>query len=124
MSRESWPWVGFDGWAKHAATDVAHRRAGGRRRYNAARQRERELRRDRLSALAVETWPRFMTDRGWQAWAARQLGVSRATLCRDVDAILAEQFGRRGTFCITHRLLRALMPTPAETSILDRHGTS
>jgi hypothetical protein len=47
-----------------------------------------------------------LLDRGWQAWAARQLDVDRATICRDVDAILAEISppGLR----LSHGLLRAL----------------
>ncbi|MGE4056657.1 MAG: hypothetical protein AB7F99_17850, partial [Vicinamibacterales bacterium] len=97
-------------------------RAGGRRRYNAERQRVREERRDQLAALVVETWPRFMTDRGWQSWAARQLGVSRASVCRDVDAIIQAESGGGRPFRITFQFIRALIPTSREAAVLKRLG--
>lgn len=64
--------------------DSICRRAGGRRRYNAQRQHQAALRRLRVGAL--------MNQLGWfthgvPAEVARQLGVSRSTVCRDLKAI-------------------------------------
>lgn len=73
------------------------------------------------------TNPLGFIERGWQTRAARALGVDRATVCRDVDAILGEIFGtgtRVGEFelRITCRVLRALLPTAAETRLYARLG--
>jgi hypothetical protein len=74
------------------------------------------------------TNPLGFVQRGWQTRAAHTLGVDRATVCRDVDALLAEMFGTaeiRGTglqLRITCRVLRALLPTPAETRLYARLG--
>ena len=118
VERRGGPWIardrwGWPDWRLPVVTDGAHRRAGGRRRYNAHRRRSAELRRERVLALMAMTAPRFMTERGWQARTARELGVSRATVCRDVDALLAEMFGGREPIRITFRLLRAVQQTPA-----------
>lgn len=61
------------------------RRAGGRRRYNATRQVRARVRRESVARL----WLAGKGRRGWQARAARQLGVSPATISRDFDAMLA-----------------------------------
>jgi len=111
--RRSGPWIardrwGWPDWSLAVPADGAHRRAGGRRRYNADRRRAAELRREQVLAQMAASGSRFMTERGWQARTARELGVSRATVCRDVDALLAELFGSGGPFRITFRLLRAL----------------
>ena len=76
-------------WGCPTDAQTAYRRAGGRRRYNAERARERERRRDRVAAIAVELGPRFFA-RGAQAEIARRLGVHRSTVCRDLEEILAE----------------------------------
>jgi len=65
--------------------------------------------------MIAETWPAVMADHGWQARAARALGVDRATICRDVDVLLADVLGVGG-----YRLLRALTWTPAERRTLAR----
>lgn len=65
------------------------RRAGGRRRYNAQRRGEALLRRvyvARLSLAWTMTHPNPL-QRGKGAWIARQLGVSEATISRDLAAI-------------------------------------
>lgn len=66
------------------------RLAGGRRKYNKARQDARDLRRDRL------TWIAYcedinMFERGAQADMARRLGVSPATICRDVAWLMGHR---------------------------------
>ena len=63
----------------------AYRRAGGRRRYHARRRREAEERRARVAELVMQ-W-------GWvqgtQARIAREVGVSEATISRDMRRIYA-----------------------------------
>jgi hypothetical protein len=64
---------------------------GGRNRYNRRRAWEKWRRRGRLLELLRglrNVW-------GLQSELARELGVSRATLCRDMKAVGAAQ-GRKG----------------------------
>jgi hypothetical protein len=74
------------------------------------------------------TNPLGFIERGWQTRAARELGVDRATICRDVDALLGQISGTgkldgmNFEFRITRRLLCALMPTAAETQLYARLG--
>lgn len=121
LSLSRWRW----GW--RVADDVAHRRAGGRRRRNAEQTAARIARRERVLALMYDPKkPLGFIARGWQTRVARDLGVDRATICRDVDALLREMFepvqfgGLR--FVVTCRFLRALLPTPAERRIYARLG--
>lgn len=71
-------------WSGATSTDEVARRAAGRRLYNARRSEEREWR--RLDVLA------YLQERGWyhglQAKIARELGVSEATISRDIASIL------------------------------------
>ena len=60
--------------------DEVCRRAGGRRRYNAERQRGAEKRRAEVARLLVK-YGRHK--RGTRARIARELGVSEATVSRD-----------------------------------------
>lgn len=65
------------------------RRAGGRRRYNHQRRGEALVRRwhvARLSLVWAETHPDPL-QRGKGVWIARQLGVSEATISRDLAAL-------------------------------------
>lgn len=67
------------------SAEEAYRRAGGRRHYHARRRREAEERRARVAELVIQ-W-------GWvqgtQARIARELGVSEATISRDMRKIYA-----------------------------------
>jgi len=63
----------------------AYRRAGGRRRYHARRRREAEGRRARVAELVI----RWGWVQGTQARIARELGVSEATISRDMRKIYA-----------------------------------
>lgn len=63
----------------------AYRRAGGRRRYHAQRRREAEARRARVAELVM----RWGWMQGTQARIARELGVSEATISRDMRKIYA-----------------------------------
>src|SRR5690349_6115939 len=94
-------------WTAETTPEAAARRAGGRRRYNAWRQHLAFYRRVKLSRLlsAKES----LIERGVQARLARELGVSRATICRDVRVILA--WGHPCPYC------GAYMKPPAEASL-------
>jgi hypothetical protein len=77
-------------WSEGVSDHEAAWRAGGRRRYNAWRKFRAEFRRRELARLmCVQGGPSF-----WRSGAAlaRRLGVSRATICRDRQALL------RGTY--------------------------
>lgn len=63
-----------------------YRRASGRRRYNARRKLAASLRRQRIATLLKSRpWVR-----GIQTALAIELGVSQATLSRDVKAVLGD----------------------------------
>jgi hypothetical protein len=66
--------------------DEVCRRAGGRRRYNLNRRAEMFARR----IIILSRIPRDpgCTRRGWCAALAREFGVSRATISRDIWAVL------------------------------------
>lgn len=67
-------------WSQPTSNDAAYRRAGGRARYNLKRFDVAFKRRQSLLLLLRHKAPR----RGDLAHLARQLGVSKATVCRDV----------------------------------------
>jgi len=67
------------------SAEEAYRRAGGRRRYHAQRKREAEERRARVAELVM----RWGWVQGTQARIARELGVSEATISRDMRKIYA-----------------------------------
>jgi DNA-binding NarL/FixJ family response regulator len=67
------------------SAEEAYRRAGGRRRYHARRRREAEERRARVAELVI----RWGWVQGTQARIARELGVSEATISRDMRRIYA-----------------------------------
>jgi hypothetical protein len=69
-------------------SEQVFKRAGGRRRYNLQRQRAAEARRDQVERL-LDLYGRR---RGVQARIARELQVSRATVCRDARAISAVEW--------------------------------
>src|SRR5438067_8234189 len=121
MSKQRpWSWE-REQWRALVADSVAYRRAGGRRRRNAEQQLAKAIRRNRLLGMMYDPQRPFgFVERGWQTRTARALGVDRATICRDLDAMLSEMFGT-GEIAgaglqlrLTCRVLRALLPTPAE----------
>lgn len=71
-------------WSKGADGSTVARRAAGRRAYNAHRQWAVRVRRLQVLDL-VGRYGR--TTRGVQARIAHELGVSRATVCRDWHAV-------------------------------------
>lgn len=74
-------------WGATTSNRAVALRAGGRRRYNAERQAARERRRRLLVRLCFRhgSWA-FAYRLG--AELARHLGVSRATICRDLAAVM------------------------------------
>ena len=127
-SPRPWSWE-REQWTSHTTDSIAYRRAGGRRRRNAEQQLAKVIRRHRLLDMMYSpTNPLGFVERGWQTRAARDLGVDRATICRDLDAMLGEMFGTQelpGTglqLRITCRVLRAILPTPAEKRLYARLG--
>src|SRR5262245_9818981 len=72
-------------WNRTVSNAEAFHRASGRRHFNAMRKLEQTLRRRRVVKL-LELYGFYRTG----ASIARQLGVSRSTICRDVKALLAE----------------------------------
>jgi len=81
--------------------DEVCRRAAGRRHYNSWRQALVVQRRFRLVQFMYPpcTGKGVLGNYGWQSAAARALGVSRATICRDaaqLEAELRESRQRRG----------------------------
>jgi len=75
-------------WSASTSWDVVCRRNAGRRRYNAGRKFLRNVRRAkivcRLTGTALLNPRQF---HGLQAWLARELGVSPATISRDLRAL-------------------------------------
>jgi hypothetical protein len=71
-------------WRAPTSWDEVCRRKAGRDRYNSVRRLQRAERRLRV----LELLARYGMDRGVQARIARELGVSRVTISRDVAALL------------------------------------
>jgi hypothetical protein len=72
-------------WRARVSDAEAYRRAGARRNFNERRQAAARQRR----AVVQQAWLEQGGQRGWQAQLARELQVSRATICRDVAVIKA-----------------------------------
>ena len=71
-------------WGSPTSWDEVCRRAAGRRRYHAIRRLQRDLRRQEV----LERLVRYGLGHGVQARIGRELGVSEATVSRDVKALL------------------------------------
>jgi DNA invertase Pin-like site-specific DNA recombinase len=70
-----------EAWAAPTGRDEVCRRASGRRHYNAVRRFRAVFRRLQVVRLLGAYG---LTRRGSQAKIARELGVSRSTVCRDM----------------------------------------
>lgn len=75
-------------WAIQTDIETVKKRNAGRRHFNAVRKFRASLRRVKVTELALEMQGLF-TDWGLQTRIARRLGVSRSTICRDFQAIMA-----------------------------------
>src|SRR5262249_21985866 len=83
-----------DGWGAPTSWEVVCRCSAGRRRYNAGRKFLRNLQRAKIFCRlagtgALQDTSRF---RGVQALLARELGVSPATISRDLRAMRAPAY--------------------------------
>jgi hypothetical protein len=67
-------------------------RAGGRRHYNRVRQLQAQLRLSQIVRLLVKL-KATGTEWGVRSEIARRLGVSRATVCRDMQRLTRLDFG-------------------------------
>lgn len=95
-------------WSTPADPDVVARRAAGRSAYNAHRQLTAHLRVievGRLLGAYSAGTERGIFTRGLQARIARTLGVSRATVCRDVRRFWDEQRQQVCQYCGYNRAL-------------------
>ena len=75
-----------EAWSAGTSWDEISKRAAGRRRYNAVRQFRAADRRAAVARLLFVQGA--LTEHGTQARLARQLGVSRSTICRDIAALV------------------------------------
>jgi hypothetical protein len=75
----------YEPWWNPVIAEEAARRAGGRRGYNATRQFRARIRREHVIALLTARG----FDYGSQRYAAMALGVSPATISRDVRVLRA-----------------------------------
>jgi hypothetical protein len=73
-------------WSQRIDTGAAYRRASGRRHHNAVRRFRRERRRAEVARLLTCKGALFR--RGLQTELARELNVSRSTICRDLAYLL------------------------------------
>jgi DNA invertase Pin-like site-specific DNA recombinase len=74
-------------WSAPTSTSEVHRRAGGRRKYNSVRRFKADLRRVEVEKLFAE----YAFARGAQARIARELGVNRSTISRDIRRLWAPE---------------------------------
>ena len=79
-------------WSQPTDKQSANRRAGGRRRYNSQRHWDAKRRRLWVARLLLDSgsWVGHWIKHGALAEIARRLGVSRATICRDVQRLREE----------------------------------
>lgn len=82
-------------WSAPTSTAEAHGRASGRRKYNALRQFNADLRRIEVGKLLTE----YGFIRGTNARIAKDLGVHASTVTRDLRRILNPDDGRACPVC-------------------------
>ncbi len=86
-------------WGAPTSWDEVCRRNAGRAHYNAVRRAQRELRRRKVLTL-LRT---YGYEQGVQARIAVELGVSEATISRDVRALLDTHFECPTCGSLVHR---------------------
>ena len=77
-------------WSNPISWQTVYRRASGRRHYNALRQFQAVIRRHTLLELLASGRYGRLGDHGVQTRLATVLGVHRATVCRDIQALLQQ----------------------------------
>ena len=75
-------------WKRGTDSETARKRAGGRRRYNAMRQRRAKARRAAMDEVVGEIGVAAFVTPGLAPALARAFGVSRQTAWRDLQQIL------------------------------------
>jgi hypothetical protein len=85
----------MQGWSHPTSDAEAAARAGGRRHHNGTRQARAQLRRAEVARLLATLGLRH----GTQAVIARRLGVSEATISRDLTALFRGSRPRRCPLC-------------------------
>ena len=78
--------MGID-WSATVDSQAAYRRAGGRRKFNAARRARRDWRRALILHWAERLGLSLDVLHGMQTALAHDLRVSRSTVCRDLQAL-------------------------------------
>jgi hypothetical protein len=100
--------VSNNAWSQWTDAETARRRAGGRRHYNAVRRFRAMFRRLEVARLLSSVIPK----RGEQTRIARALGVSRATISRDIAFLRDESLPcpscGRFRFAVAPELFRGL----------------
>jgi DNA invertase Pin-like site-specific DNA recombinase len=74
-------------WSAPTSTSEAHRRAGGRRKYNSVRRFRADMRRVEVQKLFAE----YGFAHGARSRIARELNVHRSTVSRDVRKLWAPE---------------------------------
>jgi len=74
-------------WSQNTTSDIAYRRAGGRRRHNWRKQMAVIRRQDTIMAYFRKTRSECWIDYGVKTRLAKMLGVSRQTIHRDISAM-------------------------------------
>ena len=81
-------------WSSYQPLEIVHRRAGGRRKYNAERRRRAEARREQIRDLlgGGNEWLLIgkASGRGLVTRHAEHFGVNKSTISRDRVAMLRE----------------------------------
>jgi hypothetical protein len=98
-------------WSQTIDTDAANRRAGGRRHCNAVRRFIQTCRRAELAERLACKGALFRC--GIQTELARELGVSRATICRDMAYLLCLSWPCPTCGAYTRQMARILKRTAA-----------
>src|SRR5262245_45182171 len=84
-------------WSISTDNATAYKRAGGRRQYNALHQAGAGLRLAQIAELFKEQSLLAATEWGIRSEIARKFGVSRATICRDMQHLV--RILRHGVDC-------------------------
>jgi hypothetical protein len=75
-------------WSAPTDPETVARRAAGRRHFNAVRRFQRAYRRMQVARLLLKYGQDGLRAHGLRARIARELGVSRGTITRDVQALI------------------------------------
>jgi hypothetical protein len=97
-------------WSAPTSPSEVARRAAGRKKYNRQRQRAAQLRRRKVAALLFRRG--WLSLPGYRLLIARRLGVSIATVARDIKTIM--RTGYDCPTCGSHVLVPPRLRVPRE----------